>query len=461
MHKILLYIEQKPWHIVAFLFLFHILLATLLDWIANSSYLSSLHNGQGFWKFSIDATKYHKEALDLLVNIEDGKWNEWLEAYPDHKHVKLISLVYWLFGSHPLSFEIVNAATWVLTVVLIYLISYHVFNKNTIVSIISSLYMFFPSILISSTQLTRDQFYILGLCLIIYGFVVIYIRNYLWKWVLPIMIGYILILWMRPYIIPIFLLVFIPWIIINLWKRNISIFPVIFIVGFCSIVTINDSNILKSLYTPPSVQSNYLEDYKTQNTSVPTLNQDTDKSKEDTDKSKEDTDKSKEYVRHWMLRWLDANIATKIENMRSGFLSGGYDSAMESGVDIDTKYFLIEDVLLHFPRAAQVGFLSPFYSDWISVGQQTGRIGRAVSGMETMVMYFIFIGFLWVIFFERRKIHSLVPMLLFSGFVVILLGYVVPNLGAIYRMRQGLFIPFYIVGSYGLFMFLCYYKNKK
>ena len=161
-----------------------------------------------------------------------------------------------------------------------------------------------------------------------------------------------------------------------------------------------------------------------------------------------------------MLRWLDANIVTKIENMRSGFLSG-YDSAMGSGVDIDTKYFLIEDVLLHFPRAAQVGFLSPFYSDWISVGQQTGRIGRAVSGMETMVMYFIFIGFLWVIFFERRKIHSLVPMLLFSGFVVILLGYVVPNLGAIYRMRQGLFIPFYIVGSYGLFMFLCYYKNKK
>ena len=46
------------------------------------------------------------------------------------------------------------------------------------------------------------------------------------------------------------------------------------------------------------------------------------------------------------------------------------------------------------------------------------------------------------------------PSLSVSVFVIILLGYVVPNIGAIYRMRQGFMIPFYMVGVYGIYSFI-------
>ena len=38
----------------------------------------------------------------------------------------------------------------------------------------------------------------------------------------------------------------------------------------------------------------------------------------------------------------------------------------------------------------------------------------------------------------------------FSIVIITLLGYVVPNVGAIYRMRQGYMIPFYLIGAHGL-----------
>ena len=51
-------------------------------------------------------------------------------------------------------------------------------------------------------------------------------------------------------------------------------------------------------------------------------------------------------------------------------------------------------------------------------------------------------------------IESLLPIITLSVFVIILLGYVVPNIGAIYRMRQGFMIPFYMVGVYGIYSFI-------
>ena len=110
MHRLFSYIEEKPWHVIAILFVFHVLIASLMSWLAYSPYLSSLHNGAGFWKFSIDATLYHREALDLLAFLEAGLWEEWLEGYPLHRNTQLISLVYWLFdGTTPLFFEVLGA----------------------------------------------------------------------------------------------------------------------------------------------------------------------------------------------------------------------------------------------------------------------------------------------------------------------------------------------------------------
>jgi len=43
--------------------------------------------------------------------------------------------------------------------------------------------------------------------------------------------------------------------------------------------------------------------------------------------------------------------------------------------------------------------------------------------------------------------------------IIVLLGFVVPNVGAIYRMRQGLLIPFFMMGVYGLSLLLPQIKS--
>ena len=77
-----------------------------------------------------------------------------------------------------------------------------------------------------------------------------------------------------------------------------------------------------------------------------------------------------------------------------------------------------------------------------------------LSGLEMLSWYFIILGFLYIVFTKPLVIEPLLPIIMLSVFIIILLGYVVPNIGAIYRMRQGFMIPFYMVGTYGIYSFI-------
>ena len=220
MNKLFLYIENKPWHIVAMLFLFHMSAASVMAWLAYSPYLSSLHDGAGFWRFSLDSTLYHREALSLLEYLNLGAFDDWWSGYPTHKHVKFIALIYWVFGeTFPLLFEVVNAFVWVISVVLIYRAAYYLFDKNIKIATTVSMFMFFPSILVSSAQLLREPFYILGFCFIIYALVIIFTCNKSWQGVLYMTVGYFLVLSMRDYIAPLIIYIFLPWLLISIGAR--------------------------------------------------------------------------------------------------------------------------------------------------------------------------------------------------------------------------------------------------
>ena len=260
MHRLFSYIEEKPWHVIAILFVFHVLIASLMSWLAYSPYLSSLHNGAGFWKFSIDATLYHKEAMDLLVFLDSGSWSDWWEGYPSHKHVRLISFIYWFFGEpYPIFFEVVNSFVWVVSVVLIYNASYHLFDKSVKIAVAASLFMFFPSVLLSSVQIMRDQFYILGLCFIIYGVVNTHLYSSSWVSAVSMIIGYALMIVFKDYIAPLFLLVFVPWILILLGARKIGVLSGVIMLATISFITIyskiNNHGFYQPMVVMPQTQT--------------------------------------------------------------------------------------------------------------------------------------------------------------------------------------------------------------
>ena len=190
-------IESRPVLTFCLLLIFHALVAIILFVIANSEYLSHLHNGQGFWYFAIDSTLYHQEAINSTTFLSNSQWLDWWSSYGRHKHVKWIALVYWATGYEaPILFEIINGLVWSSSIILIYKSSKLIFN-NSIVSAITVLFFFQPSILMSSTQLLRDPFFILGICIMCYGWAILKKNN---LGIVLILIGSVFFLSMRAYL---------------------------------------------------------------------------------------------------------------------------------------------------------------------------------------------------------------------------------------------------------------------
>ena len=77
-----------------------------------------------------------------------------------------------------------------------------------------------------------------------------------------------------------------------------------------------------------------------------------------------------------------------------------------------------------------------------------------------LVWYVVIIGFIYEVVTASSRTIPLIPVLILSTLIIILIGYAVPNMGAIYRMRQDQIIPFYIIGIYGVYSITNRLKNK-
>ncbi|MBL79313.1 MAG: hypothetical protein CMH70_04715, partial [Nitrosomonadaceae bacterium] len=225
MKNVLEIIEEKPIQVIIGLLVFHVVMSCMVSWIAYSPYLADFHNGNGFWNFSWDSTLYHAEAIELVDSLRVGDWVEWWSLYSLHAHVKWLALLYWIFDeANPLLFELINSVVWVASVVSVYLSARILFNSKTVAGWASS-FLFFPTVLISSTQLLRDPFYILGICFVTLGWVMIYHEEFKWKGAFAIIAGYYLIVSIRPYITPLLILVFFASAIVFLFRKRFILLP--------------------------------------------------------------------------------------------------------------------------------------------------------------------------------------------------------------------------------------------
>ena len=65
-----------------------------------------------------------------------------------------------------------------------------------------------------------------------------------------------------------------------------------------------------------------------------------------------------------------------------------------------------------------------------------------------------------MVFKARSQLAPIIIAILLCIVIIILLGYVVSNLGALYRMRQPYLIPFYIAGVRGWYLMLNNFNTK-
>ena len=146
--------------------------------------------------------------------------------------------------------------------------------------------------------------------------------------------------------------------------------------------------------------------------------------------------------------------------MRAGF-DGNVNIYAGSRIDKDKKIFTTFEAVLYLPRVIQIGFLSPFPLNWLKKGVEVGTIGNLLAGLEMFIWYFILLGFIYITYKNPSVIKPFSIVFLISILIIVLLGYVVPNVGAIYRMRQAYMIPFYVFGAHGLSLMISNFNKKQ
>jgi hypothetical protein len=442
------------------LILFHMFLSVIFSSIAHSSIAANLHNGEGVWNFARDSTLYHREAIIETQLLNDGLWLEWLNSHKYHFNTKAISILYWLTNiKNPLIFELVNGPLWVISIVSIYKSSKLLFDDR--VAFYAVIFFFQPSILMSSMQLLRDPILIAGLSILCYGWLDFYKNKPNWKNLILIYIGFLLIFSMRSYMISIFTITFLFSLTWYLVIKKISFFQV-FLISLPMIIAnqsfdhvyvdnlgidkiIKDRLIKEETISLFNEETNNLVNEKTNNL----VNEETNNlvNEETNNLVNEETNNLVNEETNNLVKELADKVSDRINKLRKGF----YNNNKEAGSKIDSEvtFERMSEALNYLPTAIQNGFLSPFPRQWLKEGKETGLIGRIISGFETLIWYFLISGFLYVLIRKPRALMPLAPILLISIAVIILLGYVVPNVGAIYRMRQGFMIPIFIFGAYG------------
>jgi 4-amino-4-deoxy-L-arabinose transferase-like glycosyltransferase len=135
----------------------------------------------------------------------------------------------------------------------------------------------------------------------------------------------------------------------------------------------------------------------------------------------------------------------RIAARRRGFIT---DGLRQTGlmIDADVRFSSAADVIKYIPRAVEVGCFAPFPSTWFSRGYNVGLVGRLLAGIETSLTYALELFacvFLWQ---SRRRLDVwLLALTIMVGLLA--LGFVVVNVGTLYRMRYPFFILIVIMAA--------------
>ena len=77
-------------------------------------------------------------------------------------------------------------------------------------------------------------------------------------------------------------------------------------------------------------------------------------------------------------------------------------------------YNNFSELALYLPRALQIGFLSPFPSNWLKKGVEVGTIGNILAGLEMIIWYFVLLGFIYITYKNPSVIKPLSVVFLIS-----------------------------------------------
>jgi hypothetical protein len=146
-------------------------------------------------------------------------------------------------------------------------------------------------------------------------------------------------------------------------------------------------------------------------------------------------------------------VVKQIGDRRAGFR---FFTSQVSNIDPHVRFNGAGDVVRFTPRAAVIGFFAPFPKMWVKTGN-FGRAGRLLSGLETLVMYFLYVAVAFSLWRERRNLKMWL-LFLVAAIGIIALGLVVVNAGALFRIRYVFWMMLIVLAAQGI---LSYFTTRR
>ena len=106
------------------------------------------------------------------------------------------------------------------------------------------------------------------------------------------------------------------------------------------------------------------------------------------------------------------------------------------------------EIIRYIPRAIEIGFFAPFPRMWFETGI-SGRSGKLLAALETLVMYVLYVPMTFCLWKERRRLNMWM-IFLTTCVALLALGLVVANAGALYRFRYLFWMMLMVIGVKGI-----------
>jgi hypothetical protein len=390
--------------------------------------------------FTYDSLDYRTEAISLANTFHREGLLAWVDA-PSPLHIRLYSLCYIgtgaLFTLDVLAVEPLNLSYYLFTLSLIYAICREVFSQQAGL-LAASIVAFWPSFLLHTVQFLKDPLYIVCILALVLVLVSCLTRNYSLRAGVALgVVGALLTLLLWPVrnnmwgLVPVFIgEATLLLILRQLLEKHISFGNIL-----CAILLITACLWFPDVFRGSEPRSNVVLSNPPASNIQPVVQTSTSEAKP----------KSPSYLT--VLESKLDYIASEINRLRTGFIKSYINGG--SNIDVNVRFNGVGDVIRHLPRAWLIGFFSPFPEMWFSPGKEVGYAGRLLAAFETALMYLNFPLMLFGLWKARRKWGAW-QLIIISLTTLTVLGMIVTNIGALYRMRFAYWMLLVIVGANGI-----------
>lgn len=138
----------------------------------------------------------------------------------------------------------------------------------------------------------------------------------------------------------------------------------------------------------------------------------------------------------WLPRFIDDKLNLLVRNRKTQIIRFPHGA---TNVDQEVPFNNSMDVVKYLPRAFQLGFFSPFPSQWFESGYKiASKMQRRISGAEMIISYFALFALPIAFWYHRNAFDFWFVTLACIGMVVIY-SISMPNIGTLYRFRYQFF----------------------